>query len=111
MKKSIVLIVTVMMILTGVLTGCGNKKYLGEYMGTSGSYLKILDDGTCIYKDGNYADAGAGTWKIEEDEIIVYSDTLGYEIYADIGDKEDDGLMFESDSPFWNNEYFSKQEK
>ena len=67
MKKRIIHIVAVLLLMAmlTVLIGCvGNHNLVGEYAGTSGSYLKLNQDGTCIYAedDGTGTGTGTGTW-------------------------------------------------
>lgn len=113
-KKTLITMIALVFIIT--LMGCGKsmKKYAGDYIGTSGAFLQLIDDGTCVYTDNGMLSlgmgAGAGTWKIDEDEIIVHVDVLDCDIYADISDYEG-GLMFVSDDFMWNDEYFEKKEK
>ncbi len=89
-------------------SGCSPKnKFVGEYSGTSGSFLKLNDDGTCIYSEDDSTGTGTGTWYIEDDTIYISVSNIGYTIYTDISNF-DGGLLIKSDSSSWNDEYFKK---
>lgn len=120
LKKIWLIAVCAVITASFVLVGCGTggKKYVGEYEGSGGSFLKLSKDGTCVYSDGSWKEAEKGTWIAKDGEIIVDIDRLGYEIYADMDD--DDGLLFTCEEKgyfvnrhgslsHWNDEYFSKQ--
>lgn len=107
MKKRMLLIGIGLMLALG---GCGNpeSKLLGEYSGTSDSYIKLMKDGECVYSESDYTGSAKGTWFVEDGVVYVYADNLGYTIYAEI-DEDDDGLLFKSESYSWNDEYFTKK--
>lgn len=89
------------------LTGCSSKnKFAGEYSGTAGSFLKLNDDGTCVYSEDDSTGTGTGTWYIEDDTIYISVSNLDSVIYADVSDF-DGGLLLKSDY-HWNDEYFKK---
>lgn len=111
MKKTINIMLTLIIIsaLIFSLSGCKSKasEYVGEYNGTSGSYLKLHDDGTCIYAELDKTGTGSGTWSLENNIITVNVSNLDYPIYANT-DFDDKGLYFQADSDSWNDEYFVK---
>lgn len=95
-----------------ILSGCGKKPedaLVGEYQGTSDSYLKLDADGTCIYSESDSTGSGTGTWTLEENTLSVTVDNLSYTVYADISE-DPDGFILRSDSGNWNDEYFKKAE-
>ena len=98
--------------LTLTLTGCGKDPkdaLVGEYSGTSNSYLKLNADGTCIYSEPDSTGSGTGTWTLEDNVLSVEVDNLRYKVYADISE-DPDGFILKSDSGSWNDEYFKKAE-
>lgn len=102
--------VLLVLLLLAVLVGCSIEDSLvGEYIGTAGSYLKLNDNGTCIYSEDDSTGTGTGIWYIEDDKIYIDVDNLGAVIYGDISDF-DGGILLESDSYSWNDEYFKKQD-
>lgn len=106
-KKLCALFIFIMLI---QLFGCGQKNsVVGEYNGTAGSFLKLNKDGTCIYSEDDGTGTGTGSWVIEDGRVMVDASNLSYTIYAEIN-PEDDGLLFQSDSGGWNDEYFTKEE-
>ena len=112
MKKRIIHIVAVLLLMAmlTVLIGCvGNHNLVGEYAGTSGSYLKLNQDGTCIYAEDDGTGTGTGTWYVEDDVIYIDVDNLDYVIYGDVSDF-DGGILLEARAGSWNDEYFRKEE-
>lgn len=90
-----------------MLAGCSKEKdYLGTYVSAKGTTLVLKEDGKCKYTQLSWDESKEGTWKIEDDKIIV-SGVLDYEIYAELGESTT-SLLFESDSTRWNDETLIK---
>lgn len=112
MKKGIIhlVAVTLLMAMMIVLTACsGGNSLVGEYTGTSGSYLKLNKDGTCIYAEDDSTGTGTGTWYVEDDVIYIDVDNLGYVVYGDVSDF-DGGILLEANAGSWNDEYFRQED-
>lgn len=88
--------------------GCSSGSLLvGEYEGTSGSFLKLNKDGTCIYAEDDSTGTGTGTWYVEDGKIYIKVSNLNYVIYGDISDVKE-GILLESTAGSWSDEYFMK---
>ena len=106
LRKVMSRFVAVLLICSLLLTiaGCsGDISLVGEYTGTSGSYLKLNkaeDDST---------GTGTGTWYVEDDVIYIDVDNLDYTVYGDVSDF-DGGILLESNAGSWNDEYFKQED-
>lgn len=98
----------VLLICTLLLTivGCSsNASLVGEYTGTSGSYLKLNKDGTCIYAEDDSTGTGTGTWYVEDDVIYIDVNNLSYVVYGNVSNF-DGGILLEAHAGSWTDEYF-----
>lgn len=104
------LVAIAFVIITAVIyiSGCSKQasSVTGEYVGTSGKYLKISEDGTCIYSDDD--SSGSGTWILEDGVITIEVDNLKYSLYADV-EEGAEGLLVQGTNTHWDNEFFKKQ--
>lgn len=112
LHSSVSTALTVLLVLLMLLSGCSKNPadvIVGEYQGTSNSYLKLNQDGTCIYSEPDKTGSGTGTWALENNILSVKVTNLNYVLYADITE-DPDGFILESQSENWNDEYFKKTE-
>ncbi|MBQ7354390.1 MAG: hypothetical protein IJW62_02600 [Clostridia bacterium] len=111
MKKSkkITSVLLILFLLAAFL-GCSIESSLvGEYIGTSGSYLKLRENGSCVYSEDDSTGSGVGAWHVEDGVIYIDVNNLGYTIYGDVSNF-DGGILMKSDGYSWNDEYFIKQD-
>lgn len=112
LASALSLAITFILTISIALTGCAKDPkdaLVGEYSGTSNSYLKLNADGTCIYSEPDSTGSGTGTWTLEDNILNVDVDNLKYTVHADISE-DPDGFILTSDSGSWNDEYFKKAE-
>lgn len=112
MTKQLSQLVAMLLIVAilGTFAGCSDGDSLvGEYTGTSGSFLKLNKDGTCIYAEDDSTGTGTGTWYVEDDMLYIEVSNLDYVVYADVSEA-DEGILLESNAGSWNDEYFQKKD-
>lgn len=110
LKKRTVCLVAVVLLMSILFSfaGCSsNNSMVGEYNGTSGSYLKLNKDGTCIYAEDDSTGTGTGTWYVEDDVIYIDVSNLDYVVFGNVADF-DGGILLEATAGSWNDEYFKK---
>ena len=108
--RSRLVVVLLICALLITITGCaGETSLAGEYTGTSGSYLKLNKDGTCIYAEDDNTGTGTGTWYVKDGVIHIDVDNLGYVVYGDVSDF-DGGILLEANAGSWTDEYFKQQD-
>lgn len=95
------------------ISGCGggDSKYEGSYRGSSDRTVLTLESGgSASYSQQmkRGLEAGDGTWRVEDDKLIVDVEPLDYEIYADVSDSPE-SLLFKSENSKWNDEIFTKK--
>jgi hypothetical protein len=112
-RRSLVSLSFAALLIAG-LAGCsgGDSQYVGAYEGSSGStVLTLEEDGVATYgqaMENSQDEAGVGTWEIEDNVLTVETESLGYEIYADV-EGNPNALMFTSDDSDWSDEIFTKK--
>lgn len=108
--KRIVSLVVIVLLMGLLFAGCSGKNSLaGEYIGTAGSYLKLNDDGTCIYAENDSTGTGTGTWYTENEKIYIDVTNLDYLVYGNIAEF-DGSILLESNAGAWSDEYFIKED-
>lgn len=100
--------VLVIAALAFALTRPKPSTYAGNYLGSSGSYLSLAADGSCVYSEGDSTGTGTGTYAVEGNTLTVNASNLGYPIHADISNFTNTLLMV-SDASSWNDEAFVRQ--
>ncbi len=106
-KLRLIAILCIAVMLMTVLAGCVTKRALvGQYEGTSGSFLKLNGDGTCLYSE-YLIGAESGTWYIEDGMIYINANNLDFTLFGDVSDA-DEGILLQSESTRWSNEYFRR---
>jgi hypothetical protein len=83
------------------------RPYAGRYEGSGGGYLKLAEDGSCIYYREGWNYISDGSWKVKRGQILVDLNVLNYTIYAEKKGKAD-GLLFQSDDGDWTTEYYEQ---
>lgn len=98
-------IVCLVLCMVMLLCSCGKgykmEDYAGTYVGQAGTVIMLKEDGECLYNTRRNT-----SWSIEDGRIVI--DTGAYEIYAELDDNSAVMLLFQSDSPRWNDELFIK---
>ena len=109
--KRIAVMLAVILIMVSTFCACtSERKLVGKYEGTAGSYLVLNKNGTCFYGEDGDKGTGKGTWYVEDEVLHLDIDTFDYDLYASVEDV-DGGFLLEADSLRWNDEYFSKVDK
>ncbi len=82
---------------------------LGTYVGLHGSAITFLSDGTAEYFWKEWSDVEINDkWEINGQRISLHSNSLNYDIYADLSDSNTSYLNFQSESKGWEDEIFVK---
>ena len=106
-KRIAVMLVAILIMVSTFCACTSERKFVGKYEGTAGSYLVLNKNGTCFYDEDDNTGAGKGTWYVEDEVLHLNIDILDHDLYASVEDM-DDGFLLEADSLRWNDEYFSK---
>lgn len=84
------------------------EQVLGTYVGIHGSGLVLRDDGSAEYYWKEWPSVESVTWKYENNTVIVSSNNIGYDFYAEVPDGTVTSLLFKADSKSWTDENFVK---
>ena len=107
-KIAIILMVVIAACLIVFVRAEKGDSIAGEYIGTSGSYLNLKKDGTCIYSENDSTGTGTGEWSYKDNRVEIKVSNIGYQLYANL-EGDSDGFLLQGSSSSWNDEYFSKQ--
>ena len=102
MKNFKTIIATLLLtISTILLVACGQStkdRVTGVYVATDGQTISLQKDGKVEYSDPEYDDASFGTWKIEDNKVLVdrttASGTKRKQIFAEIPKGNIESLYF-----------------
>lgn len=92
-------------VISGLAACSKNAGLVGEYNGTAGSYLKLDEDGTCIY--AYEENAGTGKWEVKDNVIYIRVSNIRLPLYGNL-EEDQDGFLLQSELSSWNDEYFRK---
>lgn len=90
-------------------SGYTKADFAGTYIGLHGSGITLFENGKAEYFCKEWTSVETNDdWFLEDNRLTLYSQSLGYKVYADIEGNNITSFTFTSDSSSWADEMFVK---